>query len=297
MTSTTNAIQQLNQSICQRFGWGIEFSNESDGKLSKWFCNVWVGMNDKRCFATDHSYPDTITGMKEGKTSVAALALERLQQVIQYHESLPVKALCDVFPQPIQIYESNEHSWNYFWQHRPDIVGIDTEGNQIVPPVLIQISTNNYVILEVPIRGQLSKGLMKLLSDDKVIKVFCDNGGHKDKISLGINLPDDEADMISGSIVDIEVMANVGLGPCKSKRGISKLVTLVMPELLVRIEKGNSKKGSKRVKDVFRFCMIEQGKAPPLRSIHDLTSIEKQYAALDAWITLQIYRRLLMTSD
>jgi hypothetical protein len=47
-----------------------------------------------------------------------------------------------------------------------------------------------------------------------------------------------------------------------------------------------------RFKDVARFSMIEQGKAPPLKSIHDLKKKEQQYAALDAWCTLQAYKRL-----
>jgi hypothetical protein len=64
---------------------------------------------------------------------------------------------------------------------------------------------------------------------------------------------------------------------------------MVMPELDVLIRKP---KGQGRFTKVGRFALIEQGKAPPLKSIDELTFEEKQYAALDAWCTLYAYRRL-----
>jgi hypothetical protein len=51
----------------------------------------------------------------------------------------------------IRIYDlADEENWTYFWQHKRAMVGIDTEGNQSTSPVLLQIATLDYAILEVP---------------------------------------------------------------------------------------------------------------------------------------------------
>jgi hypothetical protein len=97
---------------------------------------------------------------------------------------------------------------------------------------------------------------------------------------------------LSGPIVDIEAIAGQLVGPVKVARGLSRIVTLCMPELNVLVRKPKNKLSS-----VGRFAMIEQGKAPPLKSIHDLTKKQQQYAALDAWSTLLAYQRLQEASN
>lgn len=300
--------QELNQQVGHRYGWCVEFSHleqqcdqqeslESSGRQhrQRWVCTVWVGVYDKRRFLTDEYYPNTVEGRKAGQIDAATLALDGLQHEIQQQQLKSVKELHQVFTNKIPIYESNRTNWNYFWQNRPSVVGIDVEGNQLSPPVLVQIAVDDYVILETPAgRGGLSKDLEKLLHDNQIMKVFCDNNSHRDKKCLGISIPTPDVLMSTGPIVDVEILARPHLGSVKVPRGISKLVVLTMPELNVRIEKPKSSKTKiGRFKDVFRFSMIEQGKAPPLRSISELSVHEQQYAALDAWCTLQVYNRLL----
>jgi hypothetical protein len=279
--------QELAQKVCQRYGWSAVFDKDRDDG-HYWTCTVTVGFNDKRRFISeDTSSLDSEAGRKQGTAAASQTALEGLKEEIEREEAKPVKELVQVFFEKIDIYESNQENWEYFWKHKPAMVGIDTEGNQISPPVLVQISTDEYTIIEVPQAGRLSKDLSRLLSDDSIVKVFCDNFSHKDKLSLG--LTEIPADLTVGHIVDLEAIAAKLLGPVKVARGLSRIVTLSMPELSVQIRKPKAKG---RMANVGRFCWIEQGKAPPLKSMYDLSTKELQYAALDAWCTLQAYKRM-----
>jgi hypothetical protein len=196
------------------------------------------------------------------------------------------------FPLPIRVKDGNDaKTWVEFWQNPPNIVGIDTEGNQMAPPVLLQISTQYYTILEVPLQKQLSSNVTRLLKDDAIIKVFCDNFSHNDKKCLGLALPP-EKNFSKPPIVDLESLCNsVTDVASKVPRGLSNIVSMSFPELNVRIKKPSQ--SSKRFENIGRFAMIEQGKAKPLKGFHDLTSKEKQYSALDSWCTLQAYLRIL----
>lgn len=65
-------------------------------------------------------------------------------------------------------------------------VGIDCEGNHTIPPSVVQIATENLVIIEFPLaNGGLSAGLRSLLANRDVLKVFCDSTT-ADRRSLGI---------------------------------------------------------------------------------------------------------------
>jgi len=174
----------------------------------------------------------------------------------------------------------------------------------------------------------LSYNLRRLLADDTITKVFCDNFSHGDKKSLGVyyvpdattatgsataNATDDDNQQqqqqrqrrkpfSEGPVVDLEVLAAELLGETKVPRGLSKILTLldVPPGLskdnVLRIGKpsGKAKRGNGRLKDVGRYALIEQGKAKPLYGgIAELSEEERRYAALDSWCTLQAYKRLL----
>jgi hypothetical protein len=247
-----------------------------------------VALHDtRRVFVSDCREPDTTKqGRKQGVAAASAAALEGLKDVIESQESKPVKELGDVFPVPIDVYESTNENWDYFWKHKPAVVGIDVEGNQMYPPVLVQISVDDYTILEAPRNGKMSLHLARLLRDEGVVKVFCDNFAHKDKLCLGIEqIP---SDLTVGHLVDLEAIASNLLGPVKAARGLARIVGLAMPELGVLIRKPKTKG---RFTNVGRFILIEQGKKPPLKSIYELTTQEVQYAALDSWCTLTAYKR------
>jgi len=280
--------QELTQGIAQRYGWSCVIEREDDGR---WICTVTVGLKDRHQFASEDttSVADTQEGLKKGTAAASEVALEGLQEEIRRQEAKPVRELTDIFPAPIDVYESNRENWEYFWNHKPAAVGIDVEGNQISPPVLVQISTDDYTIIEAPTRGGLSKDLVRLLRDDSVVKVFCDNFAHKDKICLGLADLIPNNGFIEGHVVDLEALATKVLGPVKVARGLSRIIVLSMPDEInnALIQKPTSKG---RFKNVGRFCLIEQGKKPPLKSIRQLSEKELQYAALDSWCTLQAYK-------
>jgi hypothetical protein len=282
-----NATQELNQKILQKYGWSATYGTTTDGSF--WYADITVGINDTRrfCSVNNRSPAETKAGVKRGTASAAAAAIKGLRNEININEAIPVKELVNVFPKQILILVSNEEAWENFWNHKPEIVGIDTEGNQRAPPILLQVSTENYTILEVP--GQsISKNVARLLADESIVKVFCDSCSQHDKTCLGLSVRQD-VDFTSGPIIDLEALAAKVCGPVTVARGLSRIVTMVMPELDVLIRKP---KGQGRFTKVGRFALIEQGKAPPLKSIDELTFEEKQYAALDAWCTLYAYRRL-----
>jgi hypothetical protein len=324
--------QDLNQKVLQRYGWSARFekepldnnnnSNSNSNDVNKrnrsyWVAYMTVGLNDDRKFVSnDHESPaDTVDGKKNGIASASRAALEGLKEEIARQEAKPKTELTQVFPlypavkegdtrqKPLFLIKgSSQRNWDQFiWDHKPAVVGIDTEGNQRSPPILVQIATEECVLLEITsmLDNQLSENLKRLLADNTIIKVFCDNFAHHDKKSLGIHQhhQDDthETDYSVGPILDLEALASSALGPTKVPRGLSRIVTLVMPELNVIIGKPPPSQGQ-RFKDVGRFALLEQGKAPPLTSFRDLSHKDKFYAAMDAWATLLAYKRIKLAT-
>jgi hypothetical protein len=278
---TMGPTQRFQQQVIQKYGWRGNFDTDDNGY---WFVDVVVGLNCLR-----YHFQSTSKDPKKGKEVVSSLALKTLAGSIAIEEAKPVLQLNQVFKDQIRIYDSRDaETWPMFWKYKPKIVGIDAEGNQQSPPVLVQISTDEYTILEVPKRG-LSSNLERLLNDDGIIKVFCDNFSNRDKKCLGLHVPK-ESDFTKPPIIDLEVFFGSISGTVKVPRGLSKIVTMCMPELNVRIIKPPQTKS--KMKNIGRFAMIEQGKAPPLHNLHELSKKEKQYAALDSWSTLQAYRRI-----
>ena len=295
-----NPTQALSQKVCQKYGWSARFEKED-----YWVCYITVGLNDTRRFVSqNNTSPDnTAVGVKEGTASAAQAALEGLQEEITRQEAKVKKELTDVFPPTgsFLIKGSSHQNWQEFiWGNKPKVVGIDTEGNQDSsrPPVLVQIATDSCVILEITSmnHNKLSADLRRLIEDDDIIKVFCDNFAHHDKLSLGIPVDKNNSGFSQGSILDLEVLASKLLGPTKVPRGLSRIVTLTMPELNVLVQKPPPAKGA-RFKTIGRFTLIEQGKIPPLKSLRDLSRKDQRYAALDAWATLQAYKRLEIASQ
>lgn len=263
-------IQQLIQGVGHRFGWSITFSK--DGKSVE--------------IVTAHQ---AFTFKGDSKEATAEHALNGLEGLIKIEDAKEVQELHQAFRnQSIDIYESNAENWEYFWNHKPAIVGIDTEGNNVRPPLLVQIATHDYAILEVPV-GSLSDDLERLLRDDTVVKVFCDNFSHKDKACLGLEIKSNES-YLNGSILDVECMATDIYGEVSVARGLGKILDLLEPKQGVRIGKPRNDKGHR--KNIGRFTWIEQGKAPRIQSVYDLTNSERRYAVLDAWCTLYAHERL-----
>ena len=325
----TSKTQELQQTVCERFGWSLVLTKlptdivvvddhnnqeeETNGgpRRHQWKAEIVTGLLgrdsssgedhhhhhhlNRHTFVTEQSYDDD----KRGKSAVSEMVLVALADTIRAWEARPTMELTQVFATQLQrlpILDSKDPTtWQRFWSRPYKAVGIDAEGNGISPPVLVQIATLDFVILETP-RNSLSDDLKRLLHDDSITKVFCDNFSHKDKRCLGLvatpNDPDE--DYTKPPIVDLESLAMHALGPTKSARGLGRLVALTMPELNVRIEKPRKATGGMkgRFSNIAKFVLIEQGKMKPLKGLADLSKREQQYAALDAWCTLSVYQRI-----
>lgn len=288
-----SSTQQFNQKVLQRYGWSASFDRDETGK---WRASVIMGFIDgkvrRRCFVSESRTDDE----RQGVMAASQAALEGLKSDIQVEESKQQLDMAQAFKTiQLEILDSDHpETWTRFWSSSPRCVGIDVEGNQKSPPVLVQIAVDNMCILEAPRNGRLSDDLRKLLGDDSIKKIFCDNFSHKDKTSLGL-VSHSRWDQTSGSIIDLEVLAAQLLGPVKVARGLGRISTLCLPDLhdiaIVKpIRSSGNIKG--RFSNVSRFALIEQGKLPPLRGLQDLSPAEQRYAAVDAWLTLQCHKRL-----
>jgi hypothetical protein len=258
---------------------------------SGWSATVQLGLRDKRFFTTNCHDPNVAVG----RTAVSEVIMAELASDIEFIESLPMVEFHDAFMQPLEVHSGTFNNWDYFWNHPPECVGIDVEGHPVnfkyQVPVLVQIATMDYVIVDIPRNGRLSDNLLRLLRDDSIVKVVCDSPNHADKRSLGILAPDhpirsiEPTEFATGTLIDLEAYASIHLGPLIG-RGLARILTLSMPELQARFFKPPGKESCAR------FYNIQQGKAPPIQRLGDLTVEEQQYAARDAWCALYAYLRL-----
>jgi hypothetical protein len=287
------ATQQFNQTVLQRYGWSAAFEKDD-----VWVVTVTMGysssLGKKHPVQLSFRSTSTYSDPKRGMLAACEVALSGLQYVIQQEEAKPKLDLLQTFSNADFVILDSDHpeTWARFWSDAPVVVAIDVEGNQQFPPVLVQIATDQYCILEVPRNGTISSNLRRLLQDSSITKVFCDNFSQHDKTCLGI-LATKDSDWTTGSVLDLESLAAKYLGPVKVARGLARIACLTMPELGVSIIKPKLAQGTVqgRFANVSRFAMIEQRKAPPLQGLRDLTQQEQQYAALDAWVTLKCFQR------
>ncbi len=234
--------QILQQDICHKYGWSCAVTAatipiQKDGtelpvEGKQYVCTVIVGYQKIYTFTSGVSEVD-----------VYQHAIDGLQTIIQDEEQKPAMSLREflsttaqlgagtamtsatnssITGMTIPIYDSHDvRNWDYFWSHKPTVVGIDTEGNNCTPPILIQIAVihhnETYCIIEAPLQqrrkshyarnntsigngtatgtntsdptstASLSYSMQRLLNDTTIVKVFCDNFAHKDKIALGIH--------------------------------------------------------------------------------------------------------------
>lgn len=287
------AVQELEQGICQKLGWSVRYfkiGNDNEAEECPpegcWGVEISMGIGRKKIFESQDRSPNTIKGRKQGKKAAALVALRGLKEDVQMEMNKPIvhglaEAVTDLFD-GTRIVESCPVVWREFWKNPPLVVGVDTEGNSLTPPVLVQIATDDFVILECPKSSGLSGDLWRLLNDERILKVFCDSSAQKDLVSLGLCATEED-------IVDLEQYASSKMGSVSVPRGLSNLLCLTMPELGVRIAKESA---AERLNNVRTFTAIEQGFRPRLLGFHDLTPQERRYAAVDAFCTLQIWKRL-----
>ena len=126
-------------------------------------------------------------------------------------------------------------------------VAIDVEGNQVTPPVLVQVcistehghtdaSARSLCLLEIPNSHGLSGDLRKLLRDPRIMKIFCDGTSGADRRSLEIRVTDNH--------VDLEDITASIMGPTGVQRGLARILNLAWPQKAVRVTKDQRDKKS-----------------------------------------------------
>jgi hypothetical protein len=183
---------------------------------------------------------------------------------------------------------SGPEGWAQFWwailvgnSGGPTFVAIDVEGNQVTPPVLVQVCIStvdggSLCLLEIPNIHGLSDDMIRLLRDPRIAKIFCDGTSGADRRSLGIDASDNYA--------DLEDITSSLMGATGVQRGLARILNLAWPQNVVRVTKDQRDKSS-----VFFFAAIEQGKKPRLKGLDEIPGRIRRYAAMDAWCTMKAY--------
>ena len=250
-------------------------------------------------FTSDDTSLDSTNGRKKGHRAAAEVALAGLQDAVRQEKSMPQVSLADVstshFRKHVRVCESNDATWDAFWADPPRVVGVDVEGDQQHPPCLVQVATPTLVILEAPSRSGvhgMSPNLKRLLADESIVKVFCDIT-QCDRHSLGLIERESSNDVLMrafssrparrkrADVVELESLASEHIGASSTARGLARIFSVFysVPKAQIRVFKPDDGATA-------RFQVTEQGYAPQLSGLDDLTDEEREYAAIDAWVTL-----------
>eukprot|EP00041_Stephanoeca_diplocostata_P021359 m.496218 g.496218 ORF g.496218 m.496218 type:complete len:621 (-) comp21808_c0_seq3:518-2380(-) len=177
--------------------------------------------------------------------------------------------------------ESSEAAWMALrsWSERHPCgiecaVGIDCEGVMSTPPKLVQIAMPGLVIFEFPWKHsppRLSDGLLTLLEDKSITKVFCDQKQDMAALKSGRSYH---------SIADLHRVT-------KTRLGLARVTSLAVTGSATCITK--SKGGA------WAFINMDNGKTPVCKKLSDLSTKAQSYGAMDAWMTLHAYYALMKT--
>ena len=284
--------QELEQGICGQHGWS---SSYFQAPSSRWCVEVrWgVGPRNGRVFVSDDvSDGASKAGVKKGHAAAAAVAIAGLRDIVYAANSKQTLTIEEAFGAQFDhtcFVMSGPEGWAKLWEINPTEVFVDVEGNQVTPPVLVQVCVSFHVsgeqhdrsmcLLEIPNIHGLSDDMRRLLGDQSITKVFCDGTSGADRRSLGI----DDSD----NYVDLEDIASSLVGATGVRRGLARIMNLAWPNPAVRVTKDTRDK-----KSVLFFAAIEQGKKPRLKELNDIPERIERYAAMDAWCTMTAYRGL-----
>jgi len=269
---------------CTILGWAIEMAQAGAGK---WLMTVKAhecGRREVLVFEAEGR------NHKAGRLACLEKAQEsaRLRALVDKELSKVEMTLDDAFTHDFctrggRIVPASAAAWGELRQKlqaksgAEKVVGIDVEGVNHRPPLLVQVAAAGMVVLEVPSRG-LSEGLQQLLKDTDVLKVLCD-GSLQDRNALGIS---DNPSRYN--ICDLEEMANSIFGKSSNQRGLCKILSLSQAAGMRRYVKNKS--GCKY------FIRVDRGFIRPPRSIVDIPKNALHYAGADAWATLVSWQGL-----
>ncbi|ACO63731.1 predicted protein [Micromonas commoda] len=290
--------QELEQGICGQHGWS---SSYFQAPSSRWCVEVrWgVGPRNGRVFVSDDvSDGASKAGVKKGHAAAATVAIAGLRDIVYAANSRQNLTIVEAFGAQFDhtcFVTSGLEGWAKLWEINPTEVFIDVEGNQVTPPVLVQVCVpfrvfgeqhdRSLCLLEVPNSSRarrdpgVSEDMNRLLGDPKITKVFCDGTSGADRRSLGV--------VDSDNYVDLEDIASSLVGATGVRRGLARIMNLAWPNPEVRVAKDTRDKQS-----VLFFAAIEQGKKPRPKELDEIPNRIRRYAAMDAWCTMTAYRGL-----
>ena len=280
--------QELEQGICGQHGWSSRYYQDD---ASRWCVEVrWgAGPRNGRVFVSDDvSDAGSKAGVKKGHAAAATVAIAGLRDIIDAANSKPTQTIEEAYGAHFDStcsVMSGPEGWARFWEMNPTYVAIDVEGNQVTPPVLVQVCIStvhggSLCLLEIPNIDGLSGDMIRLLRDDRIVKIICDGTSGADRRSLGINVDLDNQ-------VDLEDITSSLMGATGVQRGLARILNLAWPQKAVRVTKDQRDKSS-----VFFFAAIEQGKKPRLKGLDEIPGRIRRYAAMDAWCTWMAYLKL-----
>ena len=279
--------QELEQGICGQHGWSSRYYQDD---ASRWCVEVrWgAGPRNGRVFVSDDvSDAGSKAGVKKGHAAAATVAIAGLRDIIDAANSKPTQTIEEAYGAHFDStcsVMSGPEGWARFWEMNPTYVAIDVEGNQVTPPVLVQVCVStvhggSLCLLEIPNIEGLSGDMIRLLRDKRITKIICDGTSGADRRSLGIDASDNYA--------DLEDITSSLMGATGVQRGLARILNLAWPQKAVRVTKDQRDKSS-----VFFFAAIEQGKKPRLKGLDEIPGRIRRYAAMDAWCTWMAYLKL-----
>ena len=276
--------QELEQGICGQHGWSSRYFQDG---ASRWCVEVrWgAGQREGGIFVSDDvSDAGSKAGVKKGHAAAATVAIAGLRDIVDAANSKPTQTIEEAYGAHFDStcsVMSGPEGWAQFWKMNPTYVAIDVEGNQVTPPVLVQVCVHtvhggSLCLLETPNIHGLSDDMIRLLRDPRIAKIFCDGTSGADRRSLGIDASDNYA--------DLEDITSSLMGATGVQRGLARILNLAWPHQAVRVTKDQKDK-----KSVFFFAAIEQGKKPRLKGLDEIPDRIRRYAAMDAWCTMMGY--------
>ena len=278
--------QELEQGICGQHGWSSVYYQQK-GSM-RWGVEVrWgEGPRNGHVFVSDDvSDAGSKAGVKKGHAAAATVAIAGLRDILDAANSKPTRTIEEAYGAHFDstcVVMSGPEGWAQFWEMNPTYVAIDVEGNQVTPPVLVQVCVStvhggSLCLLEIPNIDGLSGDMIRLLRDDRIVKIICDGTSGADRRSLGIDVDLDNQ-------VDLENITSSLMGATGVQRGLARILNLAWPQKAVRVTKDQRDK-----KSVFFFAAIEQGKKPRLKALDEIPDRIRRYAAMDAWCTMMAY--------
>ena len=279
--------QELEQGICGQHGWSSRYFQDG---ASRWCVEVrWgAGQREGGIFVSDDvSDAGSKAGVKKGHAAAATVAIAGLRDIVDAANSKPTQTIEEAYGAHFDStcsVMSGPEGWAQFWKMNPTYVAIDVEGNQVTPPVLVQVCVStvhggSLCLLEIPNIEGLSDDMIRLLRDKRITKIICDGTSGADRRSLGIDASDNYA--------DLEDITSSLMGVTGVQRGLARILNLAWPQNVVRVTKDQRDKSS-----VFFFAAIEQGKKPRLKGLDEIPGRIRRYAAMDAWCTWMAYLKL-----